>query len=284
MRKQYILLIAITFLLNVKAWAQYEEYSGKMHVTPLSLKQVGDSVYIRLSFDISGVNVDSHKSISLITALVTRKQRLYLPEVMVKGRENFNVHRREMFVPEEINYVTNTSPKKSLMDLVGGVPYRYMLREFFPSLRKAVCRIDFEVKSFDVNQAKEVMKTRPQNLSLNEIFLVANSYKKGSQEFIDLFETAVKLFPNNTIANLNAATAALERKDLMSAEKYLTKIDGEIEAPEYYNIMGVLLMLKGKLKGAEDYFHEAARKGLDEANRNLKEIAKKRESNSKMEV
>lgn len=502
MRKQYILLIAVALLLSVKAWAQYEEYSGKMHITPLSLQQVGDSVYIRLDFDISGVNVDSRKSISLIPALVAQDKRLYLPEVTVKGRENFNVYIREMSlmskrqlkqynenapyavlkgfksgsfkklnynwvvkyepwmadakldmyedlcgcgnpprrmgvsqlvnlvsreevkvvefyevipsfayikpevepvkhrnitgeayldfvvnqwqirpeymnnpaelrkitdlvleikgdpsievkgisvegyaspegviannqklsenrakslvefllakfdyprslytvtfggenwdglkqrveasdmfyrqqvldiiesVPKEINYVTNTSRKKSLMDLAGGVPYRYMLREFFPSLRKAVCRIDFDVKNFNVNQAKEVMKTRPQNLSLNEIYLVANSYEKGSPEFIDLFEIAVKLFPDNTIANLNAATAALERKDLISAEKYLSRIDVGVEFPEYYNTKGVLYMLKGELDKAEDYFHKANEKGLDEAIRNLKEVAGKRE-------
>lgn len=40
-------------------------------------------------------------------------------------------------VPAEINYAKDTSRKKSLMDLKGGVPYNYMLKNFFPRLRNA---------------------------------------------------------------------------------------------------------------------------------------------------
>lgn len=83
------------------------------------------------------------------------------------------------------------------MNLKGGEPYRYIIREFCPLLRKAICKIDFDVRNFSIEQAKEVFKSRPQNLSLNEMFLVANTYEKGSQEFIDLFETAVKLYPDD---------------------------------------------------------------------------------------
>ena len=82
MRKQYILLTVITLLLNMKIWAQHEEFSGQIHVTPLSLEHNGDSVYVRLSFDITGVNVDSRKSISLIPALVAPDNCFYFPEVI----------------------------------------------------------------------------------------------------------------------------------------------------------------------------------------------------------
>lgn len=77
------------------------------------------------------------------------------------------------------------------MQLRGGVPYRYMLKYIFPSLRVAICKVNYEIKNFNLDEAKEIIKTRPQNLSLNEMFMVANSYPKGSQEFIDVFETAV---------------------------------------------------------------------------------------------
>lgn len=55
------------------------------------------------------------------------------------------------------------------------------------------------------------------------MFLVANTYPKGSQEFIDVFETAVRMYPDSEIANMNAATAALSRNDLISAERYLKR-------------------------------------------------------------
>lgn len=107
-----------------------------------------------------------------------------------------------------------------LMQLRGGVPYRYMLKYIFPSLRIAICRVNYEVRNFNVDEAKEEIKRRPQNLSLNEMFLVANTYPVGSQEFIDVFETAVRMYPKDEIANINAATAApFCCNDLISAER-----------------------------------------------------------------
>lgn len=40
-------------------------------------------------------------------------------------------------VPAEIDTVNNVSRKKALMDLKGGIPYNYMLKNFFPKLRNA---------------------------------------------------------------------------------------------------------------------------------------------------
>ena len=181
-------------------------------------------------------------------------------------------------VPDVINYVTDSSRKKALMDLKGGDPYRYMLREYFPSLRKAVCSIDFEVQNFDVDKAREIVKTKPQNLSLNEIFLVANTYEKGSHEFTDLFETAVRLYPDDLTANLNAASAALARKDLVLAEKYLNKLQGRVISAEYYNAKGVLYMLKGDYTEAEEWLDKAFANGLPEAKHNLEEINNKKKN------
>lgn len=45
-------------------------------------------------------------------------------------------------IPVEINYRTNTSRKKSLMLYKQGNPYRFMLREYYPHLRKAICKIE----------------------------------------------------------------------------------------------------------------------------------------------
>ena len=71
-----------------------------------------------------------------------------------------------------------------LMKLHSGVPYRFMLKNIFPSLRVAICKVSYDIKNFNLEEAKEVIKRRPQNLSLNEMFMVANTYPKGSQEFI----------------------------------------------------------------------------------------------------
>lgn len=58
-----------------------------------------------------------------------------------------------------------------------GNPYRFMLREYYPHLRKAICKIEYDVQNFNIEQAKVLIHSRPQNLSLNEIYLVALTYK-----------------------------------------------------------------------------------------------------------
>lgn len=181
-------------------------------------------------------------------------------------------------VPERIDYQTNAIRKRTLMNLRAGEPYRYMLKEFFPSLRKAICKIDYEVKGFDVTKAKTVIKTHPQNLSLNELYLVANTYEPGTPEFIEVFETAVRMFPEDETANLNAASAALSRKDTVTAQQYLNKIKLKTDMPQYDNTRGVLSMLKGDYDTAEHYLKKAVAAGINIAAKNLREIEKKREN------
>ena len=170
-----------------------------------------------------------------------------------------------------------------LMQLRGGVPYRYLLKNVFPSLRVAICKVNYDIKNFNVDEAKEVIKRRPQNLSLNEMFLVANTYPKGSQEFIDVFETPVRMYPDSEIANMNAATAALSRNDLISAERYLKKMESQEYWPEYNNAMGILTLLKGDYELAEEYLNKARELGLDVATDNLEELAKKKANMNEIE-
>ena len=172
--------------------------------------------------------------------------------------------------------IRNDSRKSPIMNLRNGQPYRYMLREFYPSLRKVVCKIEYTVKSFELSEAKNVLKSHPQNLSLNEMYLIANSYEKDQAEFIELFETAVRLFPEDEVANLNAATAALARKDIPNAERYLAKV--HTMSAEYNNAMGALLLLKEEYKKAEILLRMAAEAGLEEAKMNIEELTKKQEN------
>ncbi len=182
-------------------------------------------------------------------------------------------------VPAEIDYATNISRKKSLMQLRGGVPYRYMLSEYYPSLRKAICKIGYEVKGFDPEEAKQVFSTRPQNLSLNEMYLVANSFEPGTPEFVEIFETAVRMFPQDEVANLNAAAAALSRKDTLTAQRYLDRV--KPGAPEWYNASGVAAMLRGEYTQARTLLKQAREAGCPAAAQNLGELDRKLE-NSKL--
>ena len=176
-------------------------------------------------------------------------------------------------------YSINEGRESKLMALKGGTPWRYMLKEMFPALRKVTVAVDYDIKNFDVEEAKEVVKTRPQNLSLNEMYLVANTYEPGSENFNDLFETAVRLYPENTTANINAAVVALQRRDFVGAERQLRNVKNGEAIPEYNNARGLLLMLRDQnYDDASRYFEAARAAGLEAAQQNLDEIARLRQN------
>ena len=197
---------------------------------------------------------------------------------LVKALADINMEsKEEVLAIIQHNSIENGRESK-LMRFEGGRPYKYMLANIFPSLRVAICKVSYNVKNFNVDEAKEVIKRRPQNLSLNEMFLVANTYPQGSQEFIDVFETAVRMYPEDEIANLNAAASALSRNDIASAERYLSRITTISHSPEYNNTAGMLALMKGDYEEAERLLKLAADNGLDVAKQNLEELTIKREN------
>ena len=84
------------------------------------------------------------------------------------------------------------------------------------------------------------------------------------------------MYPENDVANINAAAAALSQGNLIAAERYLNRLTVKNVQPEYDNAMGVLALLKEEYDTAENYLNTAARSGLEAAKNNLKELEKKR--------
>lgn len=193
---------------------------------------------------------------------------------LVRALSTIEMEEKEEVLDIINNISIEAGRETKLMRLNGGAPYRFMLKHIFPSLRVAICRVEYNVKSFDVTEAKQVIKTNPKNLSLYEMYLVANSYPKDSQEFIELFETAAQVFPTDQTANLNAATSAILRNDLEAAEQYLSKANVAIDSPEYQNTAGMLSLLKGEYEDAEKLLNSAANNGLEAAKLNIEELKK----------
>jgi tetratricopeptide (TPR) repeat protein len=145
-------------------------------------------------------------------------------------------------------------------------------------LRHSDYVVRYVVRDFSVEEAKEILKKRPQQLSLNEMFHVAQTYKSGSDEFKEVFEVAVRMFPDDPTANINAAAIELQQGNWKQAEKYLLKSDPQAGATK--NNEGVLWMMQGELDKAEALFNEAVTLGSVEAAKNLEEISKKRKDNA----
>ena len=177
---------------------------------------------------------------------------------------------------EFLNIIRNTSDiarrKEEIKRVGGGAPYRTMLKELYPALRKVNCRIDYTIANFKVDEGKEIIKTQPQYLSLNEMYLVANSYPKGGDDFIKVFDIAVRMYPDDEVANLNAAAVALSKKDLPDARKYLDKSNKQ--TAEYANNNGIYYLLSGNKDQAIVEFTKAAQNGNEAARYNLEEIEK----------
>lgn len=128
--------------------------------------------------------------------------------------------------------------------------YRFMLQNFYPALRHTDYKIIYEVSRFDdIDKIREVMKTKPNRLSLHEFFLLGNSLQPGSDEFNEVYETAVRMYPHNTTANINAANAALQRNDLVTAAQYLKRAG---DSPEADYARAVLAFSKGEYDQAQE--------------------------------
>lgn len=164
-----------------------------------------------------------------------------------------------------------------LRALGGGAAFRYVLKDIFPSLRRSEYKIDYTVREFTEDEGREIIKTRPQQLSLGEMFAVANSYEIGSDEYNNVFDIAVRMFPNDPVANLNAANIAMGKGDYASAKNYLAKAGN---APEAVHAKGVLSMLTGDLTEAETLLKQAQDMGVKAAAINLEELRKKIEDNA----
>jgi outer membrane protein OmpA-like peptidoglycan-associated protein len=196
---------------------------------------------------------------------------------MIQSMNNFGPKETVLSI---IRYYNPVERKDRLKALDGGRLWQWMLNELYPRLRRVVSRIDYTVRGFNVDEAKQVIKTRPQQLSLNEMFLVANTYEEGSPEFKSVFETAARVFPNDPVANLNAAASALLDKELPKAERYLQK--AQKNTPAYFNNLGVLMMMQNNLTRAKNLFQRAAEGNLEVALKNLEEVKKKEEADRQL--
>lgn len=142
-----------------------------------------------------------------------------------------------------------------------------ILPEWFPLLRCTQFTITTQLKPLTPLQLRDVMKKNPELMSLDEIYMVANSYDHGSAGFLEAMAVALKWYPNDPVANANAAALAIERKDYAAAETYLANAG---QSPEANVLRGIVATYKGDYEAARRYFEQAS--SCPEAQRNLQLI------------
>ena len=145
--------------------------------------------------------------------------------------------------------------------------FNVVVSKWFPALRRSECTIKYVVRPFTLEEARIVFHSQPKNLSIEEMFQIAQTLPEGSQQYMNVFKTAVLYHPENPVANLNAACIALMQGDVVSAEKYLLRAP---DSKEKTLATGVAYMLKGQYGEAKSKFKEAESFGLPQASYNLK--------------
>lgn len=145
--------------------------------------------------------------------------------------------------------------------------YRFIHGTWYPALRHSDYVVTYVVRPFTTPEmAKRIYLEKPEQLSLNELFMVANTYEPGSAAFAEVFETAVRLHPDNGTANLNAANIAIGRRDLDEADRYLAKAG---QTPEAVHARGIVALLREDYAVARTYLEAARDAGVPEAAQNL---------------
>lgn len=148
--------------------------------------------------------------------------------------------------------------------------YAFLLKNCYPALRHSDYTVEYIIRSYtDVEEAKRIMKTAPGKLSLQEFYTIANTYESGTPAYNEVFETAVRMYPDDEVANLNAANVTMNKRDLTAARNYLGKAGNGKEA-EYAR--GVLAALEGNYAEAQTHLQKAKDLGVAEADDCLKQI------------
>lgn len=169
----------------------------------------------------------------------------------------------------------------ALMKLDKGIPYRLMLKEMFGELRRVEYRIDYMVRDYSIEQTRALLENNTGSLSQFELYSLALSYGKGSDTFNKLvMETIPRHFPDNEIANNNAAAVMIICGELPTAKRYLEKAG---QSAASLNNRGIILMMEGNLEKSGEYFSQAQRLGSEEAAANLQEVQAKLGDNIKIE-
>ena len=159
-------------------------------------------------------------------------------------------------------------PKEKKIKQQYPAEYKYLLQNVYPGLRRSDYEISFNFSDFTLEQAKEIYKKKPYQLSLREMWDVAKTMEPNSNEYNKVMQTAVNIYPDDPQALVNLANVAIRQKDLLKAESLLERAGDSAEA---LNSRAVIAIIQKRYDDADALLQQAAAKGLD-VSKNLEAI------------
>lgn len=161
---------------------------------------------------------------------------------------------------------------QQLNDLVPPTIYQRLLGEIYPRLRRNDYRIEYNVRNFNIEEAKALVDSDPRKLSVGELYKVAGTYEKGSKEYNHVMAVAAKTYPSVVAAAVNQASLLMAEKKYAEALDVLSKSDqndARILAAQGYAYINM-----GDQAKAKAAWEKAAAKGQADAKHNLEELDK----------
>ena len=146
--------------------------------------------------------------------------------------------------------------------------YRYLIDEIYAPLRRNDYRIEYNVRSFNLDEAKQILETRPDLLSAAEMQRVADSYGKNTDGYRKTLHTALRIYPDNTTIRYNMALAEVEAGNYSKAIALLK----DTQDAASLNLLGIANFKSGNKHQAEQAFRNAAAAGYTEAEQHAEDV------------
>lgn len=162
--------------------------------------------------------------------------------------------------------------EQQLRRLAPSTIYEQLLREVYPALRRNEYRVEYNVRNFDLEEARRMIEERPDLLSLSEMYKVAGSYGKGTPEYDRVMAVAMRYYPTSPAALNENARIAIARKDYAAAAALLEKAGKTAQTAELLNTLGVAYVGAEEYGKAEEAFRRASEAGSEAARHNLEDV------------
>lgn len=143
------------------------------------------------------------------------------------------------------------------------VIYPELEEKMLPPLRRAEIVVNcFEPKKADEEIARLAV-ANPRDLTEEEL-LYSATLTSDNDTKLQIYKSAINIFPNSYKGYLNAAVIEIEKGDLNSAKAHLEKAASlEPNNGQVQNNLGVVAAMQGDYAKAEGYFNKAKQLGED---------------------
>ena len=226
--------------------------------------------------DLSAKRVEAIRS--YVEALFELPEEMWHSEAAGENWEGFRAAVEASSLPNKVKILelidSDMDPDRKEHKISSKYPrdYKTIYNEIYPLLRRTDYKVMYTVRSYTtVEEVRQILETKPWNLSIKEFFLAAEGLEPGTTEFNKVFSVAARVFPDDPIAQINAANSAMAIGDLDAAAYHLDRAG---DSPEARYAKGVLAALREDWETAARYFSSAELSGLEKAGEALEVVQK----------